>query len=111
MRNLASKVCEPCRTTTVQLSSKRITDFRSQLDPHWDLAGGKRLERVFSFPDFKSALAFANRIGDLAEEQGHHPDLELSWGRLKVVLWTHKTGGLSESDFVLAAKIDRLPAV
>ena len=66
------------------------------------------LARTFKFPDFRQALAFTNRVGELAEEQGHHPDLYLAWGRVEVTIWTHKIDGLTESDFILAAKIDQL---
>ena len=67
------------------------------------------LLRTFSFPDFKQALAFVNRVGALAEEQGHHPDIALAWGKVEIVLWTHAAKGLTESDFIMAAKIDALP--
>jgi len=66
------------------------------------------LERHFKFPDFKTALDFVNKVGDVAEEQGHHPDIHLSWGKVHVTIWTHKIDGLTESDFIFAAKIDRL---
>ena len=68
------------------------------------------LERSFTFPNFQTALDFVNRVGGLAEEQGHHPDLYLSWGRVGIKIWTHKIDGLTESDFILAAKIDRIKA-
>ena len=68
------------------------------------------LERSFTFPNFQTALDFVNRVGGLAEEQGHHPDLYLSWGRVGIKIWTHKIDGLTESDFILAAKIDRIHA-
>ncbi len=64
--------------------------------------------RIFSFPDFKQALAFVNRVGELAEEQGHHPDISLAWGKVGITIWTHKIDGLTESDFIMAAKIDRI---
>lgn len=77
--------------------------------PGWRLEGGDRLRRSYRFPDFATALAFVNAAGDVAEEQGHHPDLLLSWGRVEATLWTHAAGGLTESDFVLAARLDRIP--
>jgi 4a-hydroxytetrahydrobiopterin dehydratase len=76
--------------------------------PQWSVVDEHHLQRAFRFPDFRQALSFANRVGELAEEQGHHPDLCLSWGKVEVSIWTHKINGLTESDFVLAAKIDRL---
>ncbi|HTE05726.1 MAG TPA: 4a-hydroxytetrahydrobiopterin dehydratase [Planctomycetota bacterium] len=76
----------------------------------WTISRQRELRREFKFPDFAKALAFVNAIGRLAERQGHHPDLELGWGRVAVSLSTHAIGGLSQADFVLAAKIDRLHA-
>lgn len=76
--------------------------------PDWTVRDGKRLERRIRFPDFASALAFVNRIGEIAERENHHPDLHLSWGAVGIVIWTHVIDGLTESDFVLAAKIDRI---
>ena len=73
----------------------------------WQTANN-RLHKSFHFPDFKSALAFVNKVGELAEEQGHHPDILLSWGKAEITLWTHKINGLTESDFIMAAKIDQL---
>jgi 4a-hydroxytetrahydrobiopterin dehydratase len=76
--------------------------------PRWNVVNEHHLQREFKFPDFKKALAFVNRVGDLAEEQGHHPDILLAWGKAGVTLWTHKIDGLTESDFIMAAKIDRV---
>ncbi len=69
---------------------------------------GKKLARVYTFPDFQTGLHFVNRVGTIAEEQGHHPDVHLSWGRVEIETWTHDAGGLTEQDFLLASKIDRL---
>ncbi len=77
----------------------------------WKLVQGHHLEKEFKFKDFKSALAFTNRVGDLAEAQGHHPDIHLAWGKVRITTWTHAIDGLTESDFVLAAKIERLKRV
>ena len=73
------------------------------------MVNSHHLKRAFSFADFRSALAFVNRVGEIAEEQGHHPDIFLAWGKAEVTIWTHKIDGLTESDFILAAKIDQLP--
>jgi 4a-hydroxytetrahydrobiopterin dehydratase len=73
------------------------------------VVNGHHLKRAFSFPDFRAALVFVNRVGELAEEQGHHPDIFLAWGKAEITTWTHKIDGLTESDFILAAKIDQLP--
>jgi len=76
--------------------------------PQWEVINEHHLHREFQFPDFKQALAFVNRVGDVAEQEGHHPDIMLGWGKAEITTWTHKIDGLTESDFILAAKIDRL---
>lgn len=76
--------------------------------PAWTVTGEHHLNRKFSFPDFTQALDFVNRVGAVAEEEGHHPDILLAWGKAEITLWTHKIDGLTESDFIMAAKIDRL---
>jgi 4a-hydroxytetrahydrobiopterin dehydratase len=76
--------------------------------PQWKAVNEHHLTRAYSFPDFKQALAFVNRVGEVAEQQGHHPDILLTWGKAEITLWTHKIDGLTPSDFVMAAKIDRL---
>ncbi len=106
--DLADKTCEPCRGGVAPLTAEQIKPLLAQLDS-WTVENDHRLFREFRFPDFASALAFVNRVGELAESEAHHPDLRLSWGSVAIELWTHKIDGLSESDFVLAAKIDRLP--
>jgi len=78
-----------------------------QLVPEWKAVNNHHIVRAFTFPDFKQALDFVNRAGAVAEEQGHHPDILLTWGKAEVTLWTHKIDGLSESDFIMAAKLDR----
>jgi 4a-hydroxytetrahydrobiopterin dehydratase len=104
---LAQKHCVPCRGSTPPLTMTAITPLHD-LVPRWEVVGKRRLLRSFAFIDFKTALAFVDRIGALAEEEGHHPDLHLGYGKVEVELWTHAIGGLTESDFVLAAKIDRI---
>ena len=105
--NLASKNCVPCRGGVPPLKGEQLNRYRVEL-PEWKVVDEHHLERAFKLPDFKAALAFTNQIGNLAEEQGHHPDILLSWGKVTVTIWTHKINGLTESDFILAAKIDRL---
>ncbi|HNA61976.1 MAG TPA: 4a-hydroxytetrahydrobiopterin dehydratase [Rhabdochlamydiaceae bacterium] len=85
-----------------------MQQFFKELKPGWKVVDEHHLEKEYRFADFKSALAFTNRVGVLAEEEGHHPDILLSWGKVVIQLWTHKINGLSESDFILAAKIDAL---
>ncbi|GMU38879.1 MAG: 4a-hydroxytetrahydrobiopterin dehydratase [Phycisphaerae bacterium] len=108
MSTLASKTCVPCRGGVPPLNGDELRALLA-LVPGWEAVNEHHLAKTFAFPDFVSALAFVNRIGELAEQQGHHPDLTLSWGRVGVTIWTHKIDGLTESDFILAAKIDALP--
>lgn len=108
MSDLASKRCEPCEAGTPPIEGAELDGLLAQLDG-WEVAEGKRLRKEYRFPDFREALAFVNRLGQLAEEEGHHPDICFTWGKVRVELWTHSVGGLSTNDFVLAAKTDRLP--
>lgn len=106
MSELAKKKCVPCTVGTPPLKGEELQSYYHQLPDDWELIEEKRLEKTYKFKDFKEALAFVNALGKVAEEEGHHPDIELSWGKVKVSLSTHKIKGLSESDFVLAAKAD-----
>ena len=108
MTELAEKQCVPCRGGVPPLRGAELERLRSQLHEDWRVVEEHHLERAFRFPDFRQALDFTTRVGELAEEQDHHPDLHLSWGKVVVQIWTHKIGGLTESDFVFAAKTDRL---
>lgn len=90
------------------MTEAEIEPLATELGKDWAVVDAHHLRREYTFPDFGSALAFTNRIGALAEEQGHHPDLELGWGRVVVTIWTHKIDGLTRSDFVLAAHISEL---
>ena len=105
--SLAEKHCVPCRGGVPPLHGEALESLKAQL-PGWEVVDNQHLTRSFSFPDFKTALDFVNRAGAVAEEEGHHPDLLLTWGKVDVKTWTHKIDGLTESDFILAAKIDRL---
>ena len=107
MTSLADKNCEPCRGGMPALKGSALHDLSHQL-PNWKVMNEHHIVRTFTFPDFKQALAFVNRVGALAEEQGHHPDILLTWGKAEITLWTHAVNGLTESDFILAAKIDAL---
>lgn len=108
MATLAEKKCTPCQGGVEPLKSEQLTQRMKVLEPGWRIVDEKRLEREFSFKDFKQALDFVNRVGELAEAEGHHPDLYLAYGKVGITLWTHKIGGLHDNDFILAAKIDRL---
>ncbi len=104
---LADKKCVPCRGGVPPLKGAELEKLRRAV-PHWTVVNAHHLQREFKFQDFKQALDFVNRVGALAEEQGHHPDILLAWGKAAITLWTHKIDGLTESDFIMAAKIDRL---
>lgn len=104
---LASKECKSCRDAVCPLEPKLSNNLMDQLSDEWTITDGK-LERQFKFKNFRQALDMTNRIGALAEQEGHHPDIFLAWGKVNVTLFTHKVNGLTEEDFILAAKIDRL---
>jgi len=108
MPPLAEKECVPCKGGVPPLKGEELERLRRELKPEWKVLGDHHLEREFKFKNFREALEFTNRVGELAEAQGHHPDIYLAWGQVKVTIWTHKIDGLAESDFVLAAKVDRL---
>jgi 4a-hydroxytetrahydrobiopterin dehydratase len=106
--DLASKSCVPCRGGIPPLTRDEAGELLARA-PEWSLEeNGTRLKRLFEFEDFKKAIAFVNRVADIAEEQGHHPDIAIHWNKVDLVLWTHKIGGLHENDFILAAKVNRL---
>ena|SRR5437588_11365279 len=105
--DLASKTCVPCRGGVPPLKGAELAALKKQL-PNWNLVNEHHLTRNFDFADFRKALDFTNKVGELAEEQGHHPDILLKWGQVGITIWTHKVDGLTESDFILAAKIDQL---
>ena len=102
--------CVPCRGGVPPLTPDEIRELSPQV-PGWRVVereGVSRIEREFGFPDFRSAMAFAVRVGELADAEDHHPDLHVAWGRVRVETWTHKIRGLHRNDFVLAAKVDEL---
>ena len=107
MSELAERQCVPCRGGVPPMKGDEITEMSSQL-PDWQVVNEHHLQRAYRFKDFRETLDFVNRVGELAEEQGHHPDICFGWGKADITIWTHKIDGLTESDFVLAAKIDKL---
>ena len=107
MADLASRECVPCRGGVPPMSRDEIKKFLSELQA-WEVVREHHLRKVYEFKNFREALAFVNRVGELAEEQGHHPDICFGWGRVEITIWTHKIDGLTESDFILAAKIDKI---
>ena len=108
MNELAAKECVPCKGGVPPLKGKELIELRNTLGNDWEVVNEHHLEKQFTFKNFRAALAFTNKIGELAEQQGHHPDIYLAWGKVKVTVWTHKIVGLTESDFILAAKIQEL---
>jgi 4a-hydroxytetrahydrobiopterin dehydratase len=103
---LARKDCEPCDGGTPKLEGRALDNFQKQLGNGWLVVDGHHLEKEFKFPDFPKALEFTVRIGCVAEDMGHHPDIFLTYGKVGVKIFTHKIDGLTESDFILAARID-----
>jgi 4a-hydroxytetrahydrobiopterin dehydratase len=105
---LAKKHCKACRSDTPPLKGDALKQIAGQLGSDWQVLDEKKLERQFKFPDFRTALDFVNRVGQVAEEQNHHPDIYFTWGQARIQIWTHSINGLSEGDFILAAKISEL---
>jgi len=107
MAELAAKTCVPCKGGVPPLKGAELEQLGREL-PGWSIVNEHHIARSFKFPDFRTALDFVDKVGALAEEQGHHPDIFLAWGKAEITIWTHKIDGLTESDFILGAKIDRL---
>ena len=105
---LAAKECVPCKGGVPPLKGEELSALKEQLGGDWRVVNEHHLEKEYGFPDFQTALDFTNRVGEMAEKQGHHPDIYLAWGKVKVTVWTHKIDGLTESDFVFAAKSDQV---
>jgi 4a-hydroxytetrahydrobiopterin dehydratase len=106
-RDLASMECVPCRGGIPPYTHEEIQPYLADLGNGWEVVEDHHLQKEYRFKDFREALDFTNRVGELAEQVGHHPDVELAWGRVKLTVFTHKIGGLQEGDFVFAAKADR----
>lgn len=105
--NLEKKRCKPCEGGVKPLKGKELQGYLKEID-FWKVQNEHHILKEFKFKDFKQALKFTNKIGNLADKEGHHPDILLSWGNVKIKLFTHAVGGLSENDFILAKKIDLL---
>ncbi len=108
MNALAQKECVPCRGGVDRLTGNALEKLATELQSGWRIVDSRQLEKEFNFKNFREALDYTNRVGELAEAQGHHPDIYLAWGKVKLTIWTHKVDGLTESDFILAAKADEL---
>jgi 4a-hydroxytetrahydrobiopterin dehydratase len=105
---LANRQCVPCKGGVPPLKGEELTRLARQLGGNWCVVNEHHLEKEYTFKNFREALDFTMRVGEMAEEQGHHPDVSLAWGKVKLTVWTHKIDGLTESDFVFAAKADKL---
>jgi 4a-hydroxytetrahydrobiopterin dehydratase len=103
--DLAQQHCQPCEGGSA-LKGEALQELYRQLQSGWTMIDEHHLEKEYRFKDFREALGFVNRLGEVAEREGHHPDVFLAWGKVKVTLWTHAVGGLSANDFILAAKAD-----
>ena len=108
MSALAEKECIPCKGDVPPLKGQELTKVANELNGGWRVIHEHHLEKEYKFKNFREALEFTNKVGELAESQGHHPDIYLAWGQVKLTIWTHKIDGLTESDFVMAAKADKL---
>ena len=106
MSSLSEKECIACSGWIPKLVGGALDDLHTELGSDWDMVDEHHLEKTYKFSNFRKALDFTNAVGELAEEQNHHPDIFLAWGKVKVTIWTHKIDGLTESDFVFAAKAD-----
>jgi 4a-hydroxytetrahydrobiopterin dehydratase len=107
MADLSERQCVPCRGGVPPMKGDEIKNLSAQL-PEWQVVNEHHLHKTYQFKDFAKTLDFVNRVGQLAEQQGHHPDICFGWGKADIMIWTHKIDGLTESDFVLAAKIDKV---
>jgi 4a-hydroxytetrahydrobiopterin dehydratase len=108
MSSVAEQHCAPCGKGGEPLKGDALEERIDRLGEGWMVIDGKRLQKEYRFDDFRQALDFVNRVGKLAEEEDHHPNIELAWGKATITLWTHKIGGMHENDFIMAAKIDEL---
>lgn len=107
LSQLSAKDCIPCKGGVPALKGEELNKLHRELGHDWGLIDDHHLEKTFKFDDFKAALDFTNAVGAIAEEQNHHPDIAMGWGYAKVSIWTHKIDGLTESDFVFAAKVEK----
>jgi 4a-hydroxytetrahydrobiopterin dehydratase len=108
MIDLAERECVPCRGNVPALTHEEIAPLHALLGGGWNVVDDHHLAKDFLFDDFRGALAFTNKVGAVAESQGHHPDIHLAWGKTGIAIWTHKVNGLTENDFILAARINKL---
>ncbi|CAN5203903.1 4a-hydroxytetrahydrobiopterin dehydratase [soil metagenome] len=105
-KKLEERKCEACNANTPPLEGDELQRYYSKLDEGWDLIDDHHLEKTYSFKNFRHALEFTNRVGEMSEEEGHHPEIYLTWGEVKLTVYTHAIDALSENDFIWAAKAD-----
>src|SRR5438105_15764051 len=110
MTDLAERECVPCRGGVPPMKGEEIAKLLQQLEG-WQVIDEHHLQKIYRFKDFRESLEFVNRVGNLAEQQGHHPNICFAWGKAEVTIWTHKIDGLSESDYVLDENVDKLKVV
>ena len=106
--DLSKKKCIPCEGGIPPLDSARIAEYQKHIQSEWRLTSDSKIAREYSFRDYRNTIGFVNRVADLAEEEGHHPVMHVYYSKVVIELWTHAIGGLSENDFILAAKIEKL---
>lgn len=106
MKSLREKKCVPCEGGVPPLAGKKLLEYSSQLKKSWEVVDGKKIRYRFQFKDFKEAMEFVNNVASIAEQEQHHPDIKIVYNKVTIELWTHAIGGLSENDFILAAKIE-----
>ena len=109
--NLKNKKCVPCEKSGPPMLPLEIEKYRKELKSEWEVIEHTKIRKEFKFKDFKMAMAFVNEVADIAEFEGHHPDISIHWNKVAIELWTHAVGGLSENDFIVAAKIDAIELV
>ena len=108
MINLTEKTCKPCEGGTPPLTAPQVEECLKTLPEGWRVLDGKKIKKEFVFKDFVKAMAFVDMIADVAESEGHHPDIHIHYNKVEISLWTHAIGGLSENDFIVAAKIEQV---
>ena len=108
MEKLIEKKCVPCDRRVQPFTETQIKEYLSQLKTEWEVLDNKKIKKQFKFKNFKDAIAFVNKVAELAEQEGHHPDITINYNRVTIELFTHAIGGLSENDFILAAKIEQI---
>ena len=106
--DLSKKKCVPCEGGTPPLTKEEIGQFQNKINNSWELIEGDKIEREWKFEDFKETIEFVNKVADISEEEGHHPDISVHYNKVKLTLWTHAIGGLHENDFILASKINNI---